>query len=1056
MSSNAAPKAVFKARHTRHMSADHYDSRQPHGKGNSWYLTTAAASAEPEQDTEYHGLSEFGEYLPSKTRKASFDSGYAESLDTSREYIRQLARGQASVPAPRHSSRAPGERPLEQHPTDTLSSSPPSGRSASRERPRPALVRANRPPPLKSFTELAVPVVQAHPSNVRVRPGRSRSNSETTGVRRTSRTMQYAIAGMSRDGTYASRKATSPLARSTFTEADVAYPPSFASSISAAESRGSSISTADSLASFFKPLPLAPEPPLTPPTPSYPSETPPKITWFHLHQPTRPSNIVYTQAPERSTSRSSLHRRALSNSHKSHAPEKELPPPPPDPLAHAKAIYRRSSLEYRFDIREILDALEEAHAVFDAQDVSRVKTVKGRFIEGVDTGLMLLNTIPDAVRTSASVRQAEDAVKTYKNLFSDFCSGLSPKLPAAQREERFCLAPRLLALLWTSLGELVTTCAVAIDAHEANPEAYAQLEEIEAAADGNEVKAVQSALATELRQRRNTGLKGLLTSVVQRVLPKTAVNIPAAVDGTQARVSWILQDEASSRGRARGSKGPDDMAIGTINLDPKSTKLVFDTITQHYLSRASDVPSLADNPEVRIDRNGRPVVMTLRALVDHIVDGFACTAEDPDVLATTDAFFLFLPCITNGSRVLNLLSARFFERPHAKIASDPHATMRWHARHALTRIQIIRLLTFWLENHFIMGADHALLPAIRDIRDAADADPRLPAETTAVLGVRLAECARGCPGRTYPRYPPALERTLKDGSKNAPVFADSDFSTTAERALASLEPDIVDVLFFGKAEGGVEELARAFTMIESDIFHSAVPYELYFHRDNRRSERFTIFDAASSWSNALCLWTVQSIVDKSTKQERANAYNVLAKVMNRCLEIRNYSSAYSILGGLLAAPITRLTSTMRLVNVTCKNMVKKADAYFHESGFSYSTYRADIASRVAPAVPLFNVIQGDVTKLYVRRRMTRDELDTLPDIGNAGRWVFLEHLKQLRKIVQDVEKCFVLYGVPTKPAVTSWLEASVRKLCGVSYDEYMSKLASQEVADEKLWLDRKV
>ncbi|EKM52131.1 uncharacterized protein PHACADRAFT_262641 [Phanerochaete carnosa HHB-10118-sp] len=42
-----------------------------------------------------------------------------------------------------------------------------------------------------------------------------------------------------------------------------------------------------------------------------------------------------------------------------------------------------------------------------------------------------------------------------------------------------------------------------------------------------------------------------------------------------------------------------------------------------------------------------------------------------------------------------------------------------------------------------------------------------------------------------------------------------------------------------------------------------------------------------------------------------------------------------------------------MADVLCKTMVQEVDRYFHQSGSNYSTYRADFASSVAPAVPLF-------------------------------------------------------------------------------------------------------
>lgn len=106
----------------------------------------------------------------------------------------------------------------------------------------------------------------------------------------------------------------------------------------------------------------------------------------------------------------------------------------------------------------------------------------------------------------------------------------------------------------------------------------------------------------------------------------------------------------------------------------------------------------------------------------------------------------------------------------------------------------------------------------------------------------------------------------------------------------------IDILAF-KVTGGAEELARALTCQESDIYHRHAPSELVKSTEKNPHE---LMKEMTSWSNALSLFVVNSVMGHGRATSRAEVVELLIEVavvsatqdwLNRLLTKSRFRSA---------------------------------------------------------------------------------------------------------------------------------------------------------------------
>lgn len=258
--------------------------------------------------------------------------------------------------------------------------------------------------------------------------------------------------------------------------------------------------------------------------------------------------------------------------------------------------------------------------------------------------------------------------------------------------------------------------------------------------------------------------------------------------------------------------------------------------------------------------DGTITAATLEQMVRLLTDQREILAQD--MTGLMDSFFLFFRSFAPPASLLERLVSRFNEQAPVGLNEEQHHV--WGLFHRFAKIYVAKLLYFWVERYWKDETDNDILDdIIRFTFGTMAKDRDLPPETVKLVASGLCECSSGRIGK----YGYWLEKEMKQADEAAEVYADTVFQPRLQR-LETLRHDdlgMIDIGYF-RSSGGAEELARQFTVIESELFHTFVPEELIHFGDakfRRKIEDWKVF------TNALTLWVSTCILDHQDVALRA-------------------------------------------------------------------------------------------------------------------------------------------------------------------------------------------
>lgn len=605
-----------------------------------------------------------------------------------------------------------------------------------------------------------------------------------------------------------------------------------------------------------KPLPNIPESPVTPP-----QGAPAEKTWAYPVPKDRAAPSAVTWLPPAPTT--SLERRAVSN-----AQQHKTPARPPLLTREPK---------YTVDFSELTDALDAVHAALASEDRVRVLEETAAFARAVQqTKTRIQEKIPVKARGNADVSGALAALEMWDALLAGWRTQVEGIHDEDEMAGRLCVAREIVKGLLDGVGELASTCAAHLNTRRADATVP---EEGEDKMEDREVREVQTALDHALqdaRGNRRSGGQRFLVRLFQRVLPKTSRNAPPLEDRATARHSWLITDNTMKQDAPSDSlNSTNDDMLSRLDLELGSAKIVLDSVARNWLAQdgAASAPAVSTD-DVRYSANGTMLAATAKAMIRHLTDTFDSQTSDAQVL--TDMFFLFFRYFMRSTVLLDLLIARYHEQFPPTI-HDPADQRAWTQRHTAVKLHIVRFLALWLGEHYITVLDDDILAPLRAFtHDVVARDADLPPRAAWLVAAHLCDCEGGRRAQRMPQYPLALERMLTRGECARPAYPDSGFAPAA-RILGTLDPGAADIRFFARAASGVEELARALTLVESETFHGTMPVELFWHNDTRRPS--AMLAEAAKWAGALTLWAAKAVLEHREAKDRAEAYGAVAAVM---------------------------------------------------------------------------------------------------------------------------------------------------------------------------------
>ena len=216
------------------------------------------------------------------------------------------------------------------------------------------------------------------------------------------------------------------------------------------------------------------------------------------------------------------------------------------------------------------------------------------------------------------------------------------------------------------------------------------------------------------------------------------------------------------------------------------------------------------------------------------------------------------------------------------------------------------------------------------------------------------------------------------------------------------------------------ELARQFTIKESQIFCSILPEELLATEWTKRSGSMAMnVRAMSRLSTDLANLVADCILQLEDPKKRAVIIKQWVKIANKSLELANYDSLMAIVCSLQSSTILRLKRTWELVSSKTKATLEHLKSVVDISR-NYAVLRQRLQNHVPPCLPFVGTYLTDLTFVDVGNHTTRQLLgegieDSKPVIN------FDKHMKTA-KIISELQRFQIPYRFTEIPELQTWMQ----------------------------------
>lgn len=309
---------------------------------------------------------------------------------------------------------------------------------------------------------------------------------------------------------------------------------------------------------------------------------------------------------------------------------------------------------------------------------------------------------------------------------------------------------------------------------------------------------------------------------------------------------------------------------------------------------------------------------TLGSIISELTDPLKANIESTCVLF--DTFFLFFHEFADPENLLDVLKARFVQKqPHNGNASlqEDFETLHRHVQH-----RVIKLVNLWVRFHWYEARDGSIRHSLYEFLHGLVRNPDDCYFSITILEL-LPLVIQSDTSITLGRFKEASD-LQDDAVVYAPTGFDNAYNLEHHKTLLTA----VDINFFA-VEGGCEELARAFTLIESDYFHSFLPGDITMWCTKKKGSAMEKWD---TFTNSLMLWIPTTILNQRDDFYRARSimFWIQTAVVSAiilfwyqpttvdhhlpqyCKDLRNYSTSLSITLALQLSAITRLKKTINV------------------------------------------------------------------------------------------------------------------------------------------------
>lgn len=404
--------------------------------------------------------------------------------------------------------------------------------------------------------------------------------------------------------------------------------------------------------------------------------------------------------------------------------------------------------------------------------------------------------------------------------------------------------------------------------------------------------------------------------------------------------------------------------------------------------------------ELVYNREGQISGGTLPALIERL------TTHDSTPDATfVSTFYLTFRLFATPTAFAQALIDRF-----QYVGESPHIA-------GPVRLRVYNVFKGWLESHWRNDCDSSALELIV---------PFAKRQLQIVLptaGKRLATLASKVTAANGPLVPRLISSIGKTNTSIAPyVHPDTPLPAPVitKSQLVALKNwkhggASVSILDFDPLE-----LARQFTIKESQIFCSILPEELLATEWMKKSGSMAVnVRAMSRLSTDLTNLVTDYILQLEDPKKRAIVIKQWVKIANKLLELANYDSLLAVICSLESSTILRLKRTWELVSSKTKATLEHLKSVVDISK-NYVVLRQRLQNHIPPCLPFVGTYLTDLTFVDLGNHTTRQ----LPSEGpEESKSVinFDKHMKTA-KIISELQRFQIPYRFTEIPELQTWMQ----------------------------------
>ncbi|KAJ7212061.1 ras guanine nucleotide exchange factor domain-containing protein [Mycena pura] len=401
---------------------------------------------------------------------------------------------------------------------------------------------------------------------------------------------------------------------------------------------------------------------------------------------------------------------------------------------------------------------------------------------------------------------------------------------------------------------------------------------------------------------------------------------------------------------------------------------------------------------IRLDSNGDIKAASLAALIMLLTSHHAFAVDD-----ICETFFLTFRLFSSPRQVLTALQARWDERPPDTLLTAAQQRV-WNQHKRYVHNCLAHLVLAWLDEYWRPADDFCVLGRLRTFVK------RFPAAgvVESVISLVWESIERA----TKEEYIPRLQRAKAVERRGAPPVA-----PPFKMVLSQEEEYRVNINVFMSCAGR-KQFAGQITDLSHTLFCNIDPEGAVA----RWVTGTPTFFELQKFEEELLFWVAQCILDGKSRSERVQLIEFWLGVATICVELRNFSSASAIFGGLVFSPVERLSLTILQISILSKEQYRKLNGLF-DGANNFVVYRRALAEKDLPAVPLMTVLRKDT----ISANEISGSVALTDDPDAEKRLINFSAFRMLKKVICTMEACLISFKIKPIVVIQDWIRSEIAR-----------------------------